>query len=173
MLPSVALLCIGGMLAFETEGRTWRTMPEVVILWLPEQTITWNLFVVCWQKTIVPLSKWLLIVWILEGDSSLDCNQRLGKKKDLREICSSRLDHRAKTRTRCLLPGSSFNGTRWMFLGKYHYQWRNMVFRLQSGHQTTECRVGGTKLSKTKETAISKIASEDDVNFLFFSTQKM
>jgi DNA-directed RNA polymerase sigma subunit (sigma70/sigma32) len=36
----------------------------------------------------------------------------LGKKKDLREICSSRLDHRAETRTRCLLTGSSFNGTR-------------------------------------------------------------
>ena len=36
----------------------------------------------------------------------------LGKKKDVREICSSCLDHRAETRTRCLLPGSSFNGTR-------------------------------------------------------------
>ena len=36
----------------------------------------------------------------------------LGKKKDLREICSSRLDHRAETRTRCLLPVSSFNGTK-------------------------------------------------------------
>ena len=34
-----------------------------------------------------------------------------GKKKDLRKICSSRLDHRAETRTRCLLPGS-FIGTR-------------------------------------------------------------
>ena len=33
-------------------------------------------------------------------------------KRHLREICSSRLDHRAETRTRCLLPGSSFNGTR-------------------------------------------------------------
>jgi len=42
-----------------------------------------------------------------------------------------------------------------------------MVFRLRSGHQTTECRVGGAKLSKTKETAISKIASEDDVNCFF------
>jgi len=40
-----------------------------------------------------------------------------------------------------------------------------MVFRLQSGHQTTECRVGGAKLSKTKETAFSKIAGEDDVVF--------
>ena len=39
-----------------------------------------------------------------------------------------------------------------------------MVFLLRSGHQTTECRVGGAKLSKTKETAISKIASKDDVN---------
>ena len=39
-----------------------------------------------------------------------------------------------------------------------------MVFRLRSGHQTTECRLGGAKLSKTKETAISKIISEDDVN---------
>jgi len=39
-----------------------------------------------------------------------------------------------------------------------------MVFHLRSGHQMTECRVGGAKLSKTKETAISKIASEDDVN---------
>ena len=39
------------------------------------------------------------------------------------------------------------------------------------GHQTAECRVGGAKLSKTKETAISKIASED--NFNFFSTQKV
>ena len=28
----------------------------------------------------------------------------LGKKKDLLEICSSRLDHREETRTRCLLP---------------------------------------------------------------------
>jgi len=36
----------------------------------------------------------------------------LGKKKDLHKICSSCLDHRAETRTRCLLPGSSFNGTR-------------------------------------------------------------
>ena len=36
----------------------------------------------------------------------------LRKKKDLREICSACLDHRAETRTRCLLPGSSFNGTR-------------------------------------------------------------
>ena len=36
-----------GMLAFETEGRTRRTMPEVVVLRLPEQTKTWNLFVVC------------------------------------------------------------------------------------------------------------------------------
>jgi len=42
-----------------------------------------------------------------------------------------------------------------------------MVFRLRSGHQTTECRVGGAKLSKTKETAISKIASEEDVNCFF------
>jgi len=58
------------------------------------------------------------------------------------------------------------------FWGKYHYRWRNMVFHLLSGHQTTECRVGGVKFSKTKETAISKIASEDDVNF-FFSKQKV
>jgi transposase len=36
----------------------------------------------------------------------------LGKKKDLRDICSSRLGRRAETRTRCLLPGSSFNGIR-------------------------------------------------------------
>ena len=35
-----------------------------------------------------------------------------------------------------------------------------------------QCRVGGAKLSKTKETAISKIASEDDVNCFFF-TQKV
>ena len=35
-----------------------------------------------------------------------------GKKKDLREICSSQGDQRAGTRTRCLLTGSSFNGTR-------------------------------------------------------------
>ena len=28
--------------------------------------------------------------------------------------------------------------------------------------------MGGAKLSKTKETAISKIASEDDVNYFFF-----
>jgi len=31
----------------------------------------------------------------------------------------------------------------------------------------TECRVSGAKLSKTKETAISKITSEDDVNCFF------
>jgi hypothetical protein len=43
---------------------------------------------------------------------SPSCNRRLGKKKDLREICSSCLDRRAETRTRCLLPGSSFNGTK-------------------------------------------------------------
>ena len=30
----------------------------------------------------------------------------------------------------------------------------NMVFRLRPDHQTTECRVGGAKFSKTKETAI-------------------
>ena len=42
-----------------------------------------------------------------------------------------------------------------------------MFFHLRSGYQTTECRVGGGKLSKTKETAISKIASEDDVNSFF------
>ena len=36
----------------------------------------------------------------------------LGKKKDLREICFSCLDRKAETRKRCLLPGSSFNGTR-------------------------------------------------------------
>ena len=63
--------------------------------------------------------------------------------------------------------GSSFNGTRWTVLGKYHHRWRNVVFRLRSGHQTTECRVGGAKLSKTKETVISKIASEDDVDWFF------
>ena len=57
-----------------------------------------------------------------KGDSSLDCNRRLGKNKDLREICSSPLDHRAGTRSCCLLPRSSFNGTRWMFWGKYHYR---------------------------------------------------
>ena len=34
----------------------------------------------------------------------------LGKKTDLCEICSSGFDHRAETRTHCLLPGSSFNG---------------------------------------------------------------
>ena len=38
--------------------------------------------------------------------------KRLGKKEDMREICTSHLDHRAETRTHCLLPGSSFNGTR-------------------------------------------------------------
>ena len=37
--------------------------------------------------------------------------ENLGKKKDLNKICSSCLYHRAETRT-CLLPGSSFNGTR-------------------------------------------------------------
>jgi len=37
----------------------------------------------------------------------------------------------------------------------------------KSRHQTTECRVGGAKLSKTKETTISKITSEEDVNFFF------
>jgi hypothetical protein len=31
--------------------------------------------------------------------------------------------------------------------------------------------VGGTKLSQTKETAISKIASEDDVNCFFFDAE--
>ena len=46
-----------------------------------------------------------------------------------------------------------------------------MVFRLRSGHQTTECGVGGAKLSKTNETAISKIASEDDVNCFFSNTE--
>ena len=30
-------------------------MPEVVVLRLPEQTETWNMFVVCWQKTVVTL----------------------------------------------------------------------------------------------------------------------
>ena len=49
-LPWVVLLCISGMLAFETEGRTWRMMPEVVILRLPEQTKTWNLFFICWTE---------------------------------------------------------------------------------------------------------------------------
>ena len=72
----------------------------------------------------------------------------------------------------CLLPGSSFNGTRWTFLGKYHYRRRNMVFRLWSGHQTTDCKVGGAKLSKTKETAISNIASKDDVNCFFFRRRR-
>jgi len=42
-----------------------------------------------------------------------------------------------------------------------------MVFRLRSGHQTTECGVGGAKFSKTKEIVISKIASEDDFNCFF------
>ena len=46
-----------------------------------------------------------------------------------------------------------------------------MVFRLRSGHQTTECRVGEAKLSKTKQTAISKIASVDDVNCFFFDAE--
>jgi len=46
-----------------------------------------------------------------------------------------------------------------------------MVFHLQSGHQMTKCRLGGAKLSKTKETAISEIASEDDVNCFFFDTE--
>jgi len=48
------------------------------------------------------------------GKETVRCivTEDLGKKKDLREICSSRLDHRAETRMRCLLPGSSFNGTR-------------------------------------------------------------
>ena len=45
------------------------------------------------------------------------------------------------------------------------------MFRLRSGHQTTECRVGGAKLSKTKETTISKVASEDDVNCFFFDAE--
>ena len=46
------------------------------------------------------------------------------------------------------------------------------MFRLRFGHQMTECRVGGVKLSKTKETAISKIASEDDVNCFFFRCRR-
>ena len=41
------------------------------------------------------------------------------------------------------------------------------MFRLRSGHQTIQCRVGGAKLSKTKESAISKFASEEDVTFFF------
>ena len=41
------------------------------------------------------------------------------------------------------------------------------MFRLRSSHQTTQCRVGGAKLSKTKESAISKIVSEEDVTFFF------
>ena len=36
----------------------------------------------------------------------------LGKIKICVRFCSSRLDHRTDTRTRCLLPGFSFNGTR-------------------------------------------------------------
>ena len=55
--------------------------------------------------------------------------------------------------------------------GKISFRWRNMVFRLRSGHQTTECRVVGAKLSKSKETAISKIVSEDDVNCFFFDAE--
>ena len=46
-----------------------------------------------------------------------------------------------------------------------------MVLRLRSGHQTTECRVGGAKLSKIKGNAISKKASEDDVNCYFFDAE--
>ena len=149
-LPSVVLMCIGGMLAFKTEGRTWRTMPEVIILRLPEQTTTWNLFVVWWQDhrtTLQMIADRLnigketvrrIVTEDLENRSARDC--------------SSRLDHRVEIRTGCLLPGS-FNGTRWTFWGNYHYRWRNMVFRLRSDQQT-ECRVGGAKLSKTKETAI-------------------
>jgi hypothetical protein len=50
----------------------------------------------------------------------------------------------------------------------YHYRWQNIVFRVLSGQQKTECRVGGAKLSKTKQTAISKNTSEDDATFFFF-----
>ena len=35
----------------------------------------------------------------------------------------------------------------------------------------TECRVGGAKLSKIKENAISKIASEDDVKCFIFDAE--
>ena len=37
-----------------------------------------------------------------------------------------------------------------LLMGQDERFWENiMVFRLRSGHQTTECRVGGAKLSKT------------------------
>jgi len=42
-----------------------------------------------------------------------------------------------------------------------------MVFHLRSCHQMTECRVGGAKVSKTKETVILKIVSEDNANCFF------
>ena len=40
-----------------------------------------------------------------------------------------------------------------------------MMFRLQSGHQMTECKVCCAKLCKPKVTVIWKIASEEDVKF--------
>jgi len=67
-------------------------MPEVVILRLPEQMKTWNLFVVCWQKTIIPLSKWLLIVWILVRRHWI-VTEDLGKRK----ICVRIVPHALTT----------------------------------------------------------------------------
>jgi len=60
-----------------------------------------------------------------------------------------------------------------LLMGQDVHFWENII----TGEETwrfaynpatkRQCRVGGAKLSKTKETTISKIPSEDDVNCFF------
>jgi len=160
-------MCIGGMLAFETgredvkddarSGRSWTARTdenvESVRLLLTEDRHT-TLQVIVDRLNIGKETVRRIVT------------EDLGKGN----ICARFVPHTLTTEQKqervvycqdLLLMGQDER----FFFGKYHYRRRNMVFRLRSGHQTTECRVGGAKLSKTKETAISKIASEDDVNF--------
>jgi len=58
-----------------------------------------------------------------------------------------------------------------LLMGQDERFWENIITSDETWcfayNSATECRVGGARLSKTKETAISKIASEDGVNFFF------
>ena len=95
----------------------------------------------------------------------------LGNKIDLREIVPHALTTEQKQERFVYCQDL-------LVMGQDECFWENII----TGDETwcfaydpatkRECRMGGAKLSKTKETAFSKIASEDDVNF-FFSTQKV
>ena len=151
-------MCIGGMLAFEMEGRT---MPQ-----LPEQTKTCNLFVVCSQKTVVPLCQVIADRLNIGKETvHLTVTEDLGTRKFCARFVPNALTKEQKQKRVVYCQDLLLTGQDKRFGENIITGVETWCFAYDQATKRQSAEWVGQNSPKTKENAISKIASEDDVVF--------